>query len=112
MDTSISVPMGGERGGGLCDHDTAATGRAFRIRRVAGATPLQDITSGGFSVRCFAHGRRGREWQRGGADYAARAIPAAESALGSLPSVALSSAQVIAILNPTSGVGGEFTLFY
>ena len=47
---------------------------------------------------------------RGG--FAALAIPAAESALGSLPSVALSSAQVIAILNPTSGVGSEFTLFY
>ena len=41
-----------------------------------------------------------------------RAIPAAGSALRSLPSVAVSSAQVIAILNPTSGVGGEFTPFY
>jgi len=43
---------------------------------------------------------------------AALAIPASESALRSLPSVAVSSAQVIAILNPTSGVGSEFTLFY
>ena len=52
------------------------------------------------------------EWLRCGAAYAALAIPAAESVLESLPSVALSPAQVIAILNPTSGVGGEFTLFY
>jgi hypothetical protein len=52
------------------------------------------------------------EWLcfRGG--FAAPAFPAAESALGSLPSVALSSAQVTAILNPTPGVGSEFTLFY
>ena len=52
------------------------------------------------------------EWRRCGAACAALAIPAPESALRSLPSVAVSSAQVIAILNPTSGVGGEFTLFY
>ena len=52
------------------------------------------------------------EWRRCGAACAAHAIPAAESALRSLPSVAVSSAQVIAILNPTAGVGGEFTLFY
>jgi hypothetical protein len=49
---------------------------------------------------------------RCGVAYAALAIPASESALRSLPSVAVSSAQVIAILNPTPGVGGEFTLFY
>ena len=52
------------------------------------------------------------EWLPCGAACAAHAIPAPESALGSLPSVALSSAQVTAILNPTTGVGGEFTLFY
>ena len=52
------------------------------------------------------------EWLRCGAACAALAIPASESALRSLPSVAVSSAQVTAILNPTSGVGGEFTLFY
>ena len=52
------------------------------------------------------------EWLffRGG--KAAPAFPAAESALGSLPSVALSSAQVTAVLNPTAGVGSEFTLNY
>jgi hypothetical protein len=49
---------------------------------------------------------------RGAGRLAALAIPASESALRSLPSVAVSSAQVTAILNPTSGVGGEFTLFY
>jgi hypothetical protein len=43
---------------------------------------------------------------------AAPAIPAPESALGSLPSVALSSAQVTAILYPTSGIGSEITLRY
>ncbi len=43
---------------------------------------------------------------------AAPTIPAPESALGSLPSVALSSAQVTAIVNPTSGVGSEITLWY
>jgi len=42
---------------------------------------------------------------------AAHAIPAPESALRSLPSVAVSSPQVTAILNPTTGVGSEFTLF-
>ena len=47
-----------------------------------------------------------------GAACAAHTIPAPESALRSLPSVAVSSAQVTAILNPTSGVGSEFTLFY
>jgi hypothetical protein len=52
------------------------------------------------------------EWLRCGAACAAHAIPAPESALGSLPSVALSSAQVTAILNPTAGVGGEITLCY
>jgi hypothetical protein len=52
------------------------------------------------------------EWLRCGAACAAHAIPASESALRSLPSVAVSSAQVIAILNPTAGVGSEFTLFY
>ena len=52
------------------------------------------------------------EWLRCGAACAARAIPAPESALRSLPSVAVPSAQVIAILNPTAGVGGKFTLFY
>jgi hypothetical protein len=52
------------------------------------------------------------EWLRCGAACAAHAIPAPESALRSLPSVAVSSAQVIAILNPTAGVGSEFTLFY
>ncbi len=52
------------------------------------------------------------EWQRCGAADAAHAIPAPESALRSLPSVAAPSAQVTAILTPTSGVGGEFTLFY
>jgi hypothetical protein len=52
------------------------------------------------------------EWLRCGAACAAHAIPASESALGSLPSVALSSAQVTAILNQTTGVGSEFTLFY
>ena len=52
------------------------------------------------------------EWLRRGAACAALVIPAPESALRSLPSVAVPSAQVIAILNPTSGVGGEFTLFY
>jgi hypothetical protein len=36
-------------------------------------------------------------------------LSAPESALGSLPSVALSSAQVTAILNPTAGVGSEVT---
>lgn len=41
---------------------------------------------------------------------ASSAIPAPQSALGSLPSVAPSSAQVTAIVNPTSGVGSEFTL--
>jgi hypothetical protein len=39
-------------------------------------------------------------------------IPAPESALRSLPSVAVPYAQVTAILNPTSGVGSEFTLNY
>ena len=52
------------------------------------------------------------EWLRCGAADAAHAIPAPESALRSLPSVAVSSAQVTAILNPTPGVGSEFTLFY
>ncbi len=51
------------------------------------------------------------EWLRCGAARTAPAIPAPESALGSLPSVALSSAQVTAILNPTSGVGSEITLW-
>ena len=51
------------------------------------------------------------EWLRCGAASAAHAIPAPESALGSLPSVALSSAQLTAILTPTTGVGSEFTLF-
>ena len=49
------------------------------------------------------------EWLRCGA---AHATPAPESALRSLPSVAVSSAQVTAILTPTAGVGSEFTLFY
>ena len=40
------------------------------------------------------------------------AIPAPESALRLRPRRAVSSAQVTAILNPTAGVGGEFTLFY
>ena len=52
------------------------------------------------------------EWLRAGRPCAALAIPAPESALRSLPSVAVPSAQVTAILNPTAGVGGEFTLFY
>jgi hypothetical protein len=52
------------------------------------------------------------EWQRCGAACAAHAIPAPESALRLRPRRAVSSAQVTAILNPTSGVGSEFTLFY
>jgi hypothetical protein len=52
------------------------------------------------------------EWQRCGAAHAAHAIPAPESALRLRPRRAVSSAQVIAILNPATGVGGEFTLFY
>ena len=50
------------------------------------------------------------EWLRSRGGSRRPAIPAPESALRSLPSVAVSSAQVTAILNPTSGVGGEFTL--
>jgi hypothetical protein len=43
-----------------------------------------------------------------GGSLAAPVIPAPESVIESLPSVALSPAQVTDILNPT---GGEFTLF-
>ena len=50
-------------------------------------------------------------WLRSGSAPAAPAIPAPEPALGSLPSVTLSSARVIAILNPTPGVGSEITLW-
>jgi len=39
-------------------------------------------------------------------------IPAPESALRLRPRRAVSSAQVTEILNPTAGVGSEFTLFY
>jgi hypothetical protein len=52
------------------------------------------------------------EWLAVRDAYAALAIPASESALRSRPSVAVPPAQAIAILNPTSGVSGEFTLFY
>ena len=61
-----------------------------------------------FAPECVTHAA----WLRCGAACAALAIPAPESALRSLPSVAVFSAQVTAILNPTAGVGGEFTLFY
>ncbi len=52
------------------------------------------------------------EWLRSGAASAAPAVPAPESALESHPCVALSSAQVTEILNPTAGDGSEFTLWY
>lgn len=52
------------------------------------------------------------EWLRCGAARAAHAIPAPESALRLRPRRAVSSAQVTAILTPTTGVGSEFTLLY
>jgi hypothetical protein len=52
------------------------------------------------------------EWLRCRAAYHRPTIPAPESALRLRPRRAVSSAQVTAILNPTAGVGSEFTLFY
>jgi hypothetical protein len=76
------------------------------MRGLALALPLGDSVPKPLGFIAFAP-----EWQRCGAARAAHAIPAPESALRSLPSVAVSSAQVTAILKPTTEVGSEFTLF-